>query len=461
MHDVISDLIKCRTVQSTTVMYKEFVLRAQEQNPHLPPNLVLKIVPSEKTFQRRRKAFDPRLQHAFANNKEQHNKAFASGNSPENVTYVGELAMVDSTQLNVHIRHKDIEYAVRPYLTVIIDVFSRVITGWHLSISPPTSASVRKALLHACTRKESGLSVIPEKLQSDRGSENNNDDIRDLCNTLGITIQLAAARHSNAQGNVEAWFSTSEKRFVHLLGGTTLGKIGQDRPYPSHKNPVYDLDKLRQRTEEFIEIYNTVTSHRELQMTPGQKFALGTKDLLHTPKVLDKDYATTFDLKLLNRKIMNGRLRAFNLEWRSSALPTLDKKLRAAGRHANLYIDLNDLSRAYAADPRTPDQKIPLEPINRTYMRELSLEMHEQMNELFGEWKLENSDPVAANNRLAQFYRKLREDELEAEDRVSGAKLRKQRRDVTQRISVAAELQRQPEISPPTQETDVGEDDYF
>jgi putative transposase len=87
----------------------------------------------------------------------------------------------------------------RPYLTLAIDVFSRCIAGFSLSLDAPSAVSVGLCLTHAALEKDAWLAARgitgtwpiwgkPETLAVDNGPEFHSAALRRGCEQHGIAL---------------------------------------------------------------------------------------------------------------------------------------------------------------------------------------------------------------------------------------------------------------------------------
>jgi putative transposase len=61
-----------------------------------------------------------------------------------------ELIQIDHTQMDIVVVDEETrKFVARPWLTLGIDVFSRMVTGFALSFDPPQRTSVGLCLLHS------------------------------------------------------------------------------------------------------------------------------------------------------------------------------------------------------------------------------------------------------------------------------------------------------------------------
>ena len=106
---------------------------------------------------------------------------------------------VDSTRINVHIKVDGVKMGYRPWLTVLIDVYTRVITGWYISLSPPSSLAVSKVILMSATEHVSARRTIATTIYHDNGSEHCNGVISQLASDIGFDLQPGAPHYPNHQ----------------------------------------------------------------------------------------------------------------------------------------------------------------------------------------------------------------------------------------------------------------------
>ena len=74
------------------------------------------------------------------------------------VTRPLEVVQIDHTQADVIIVDElSREVAGRPWITLAIDVLTRMVTGFHLALDPPSRTSIGLCLLHAVYDKSAWL----------------------------------------------------------------------------------------------------------------------------------------------------------------------------------------------------------------------------------------------------------------------------------------------------------------
>ena len=93
------------------------------------------------------------------------------------------VVQIDHTQVDVIVVDEQTREAIgRPWITLAVDVFTRMVTGVHLSLDPPSRVSIGLCLLQAVYDKTSWLAErgiqapwpvagLPETLHADNGSD--------------------------------------------------------------------------------------------------------------------------------------------------------------------------------------------------------------------------------------------------------------------------------------------------
>ena len=87
----------------------------------------------------------------------------------------------------------------RPYLTIAVDICTRMVAGFHLSLDAPSSVSVGLCILHAAYDKTSWLQErgvehpwpvagLPSVLQCDNGPEFHSRALKAACHEYGIKL---------------------------------------------------------------------------------------------------------------------------------------------------------------------------------------------------------------------------------------------------------------------------------
>ena len=110
----------------------------------------------------------------------------------------------------------------KPWLSIIIDDYSRAIPGFSLSFDAPSALQTALALRKAIWRKgESDWPVcgIPRILYTDNGSDFTSHHIEQVCIDLKIQMIFSIPGKPRGRGRVERFFATINQRFLCRLPG--------------------------------------------------------------------------------------------------------------------------------------------------------------------------------------------------------------------------------------------------
>jgi putative transposase len=142
----------------------------------------------------------------------------------------------------------------RPVLTIAIDVCTRMVAGFHLSLEAPSSVSVGLCLLHAVYDKsawldERGIEIpwpvagLPEILPCDNGAEFRSRALAGACREYGIKLQFRPPATPRFGGHIERLIGTMMGA-VHLLPGTTFSNVKLKGDYDAEGRATFTLREL-------------------------------------------------------------------------------------------------------------------------------------------------------------------------------------------------------------------------
>ena len=185
----------------------------------------------------------------------------------------------------------------KPWLTVIIDHFSRMVMGFYISFQHPSYDSIAQALLHAILPKEEFLTRypdikctwpaygIPEEIFSDRGMDLMSDALENVGDELGILFTFCPAKQPQNKGVVERFNRTINYGLIHRIPGTVFGNTQQRDGYESEKEAAIGFETLVHLvTKWIVEIYNQ-SPHKGIKNTPFNKWSKGlTQTVIEYPE---------------------------------------------------------------------------------------------------------------------------------------------------------------------------------
>lgn len=127
----------------------------------------------------------------------------------------------DHTPLDLWVRDER-GTPVRPWLTVIIDDYSRAIAAYRLSLSVPTALNTALALRDAIGRKSDPrwhVCGIPETFYTDHGSDFTSHHIEQVALDLRMVLVFSEPGMPRGRGRIERFFNTINQLFLCTLPG--------------------------------------------------------------------------------------------------------------------------------------------------------------------------------------------------------------------------------------------------
>lgn len=173
----------------------------------------------------------------------------------------------------------------RPWLTLAIDVCTRCVAGFHLSLEPPSATSVALCLAHAALPKQPWLAArdieadwptqgLMARLHLDNAKEFRSEALRRGCEQYGIAIDYRPVRTPHYGGHIERLIGTMMGK-VHLLPGTTFSSVADKGEYDPAKTAAMTIEELERWLGHAIAGAYHGTIHRVLGTTPLAAWKLG------------------------------------------------------------------------------------------------------------------------------------------------------------------------------------------
>jgi len=141
----------------------------------------------------------------------------------------------------------------RPWLTLAIDVFSRVIVGYYLTLEAPSSLSVALCMAHVVVGKTPWLAQrgieaawpggLPAAIHLDNAAEFHASALVRGCEEHGIVVNYRPVATPHYGGHIERLIGTMMGE-VHLLPGTTFSNIAERGDYASEHHAAMTVTEL-------------------------------------------------------------------------------------------------------------------------------------------------------------------------------------------------------------------------
>jgi len=189
-----------------------------------------------------------------------------------------ERVEIDHTLVDTHIVDaKDGGPLGRPWLTIAIDVFTRVVLGFYLALEAPSRLSLALCLRHAILPKDDWLERVgavgpwpvfgrPRCIYTDNGADFRSLSFRLGCQRQHIENGYRPVRQPRYGGTVERLIGTFMRR-VRLIPGNTFNEIlNKKSPYAA-QSAVLRLEDLERWFTNEVTAYHH-EPHRTLGTAP-------------------------------------------------------------------------------------------------------------------------------------------------------------------------------------------------
>lgn len=168
----------------------------------------------------------------------------------------------------------------RPWATMAMDSYSRMIMGFYISFNAPSGHGVLQCLRRAILPKEDWLprfpSVrgqwpaygIPMLIAVDNGADLHSDATEAACLEMGIQMLFCGSRTPQHKGAIERFFRTMNMGLIHRMPGTVFSSVDERGDYSADFYSVIDMEGLvHLLTKWIVDVYN-VTPHRGINARP-------------------------------------------------------------------------------------------------------------------------------------------------------------------------------------------------
>lgn len=280
---------------------------------------------------------------------------------------------VDHTPLDIFVIDPDSgKAAARPWMTTILDRYSRCIVGFSLSFAPPSWASIMDALRISIRRKDRILATlggihntwdcygVPAQLICDKGRDFMSKSLEETSSALNFRIVHMKPKKPWLKGKVERWFRTLEEEIIHTLPGTTFSNIKNRKFYDSQGCAVLTIEETNWIIAKWIvDVYHQKDHAKLRRQTPAKVWNDGLRSIpppLEFPASLLKPLMGL----VIPRTIRRTGVTYLGLRWDSHGFSSLRNRMPRKNDRGRIEfegtenvlvrIDPVDLTKAYAWD---------------------------------------------------------------------------------------------------------------
>lgn len=200
--------------------------------------------------------------------------------------YPMQLIEIDHTPVDIILVDDEHREPIgRPWITVAIDIYSRMIVGYYLSLNPPSVTSVAMCVTTTVLPKDKLLLDLdidvdwdvwgfPETIHVDNGADFRAEAIKEAGLVHGINIEFRPVGRSNFGGHIERVIGTLMNA-VHEIPGTTFSNIQKREEYDSDKHSSMTFSEFEKWLVTFITKVYHKRKHHGIQMSPEQLWEKG------------------------------------------------------------------------------------------------------------------------------------------------------------------------------------------
>lgn len=191
-------------------------------------------------------------------------------------TYPLSVVQIDHTCLDIILVDEHYRKPFRrPYLTLAIDVFSRMVVGFYLSFDPPGEMGTGLCIANAILGKELWLEKhgirgewpcwgTMATIHLDNAKEFRGHMLKRACQNYGINIEHRPVATPHWGGHVERLLGVFSKE-IHNLPGTTFSSVSERENYDSQGKASLTINEM----EKWLLIYIVNVYHKKIHSTIG------------------------------------------------------------------------------------------------------------------------------------------------------------------------------------------------
>lgn len=366
--------------------------------------------------------------------------------------YPNAVVQIDHTKVDLIVVDEEHRLPIgRPYLTISIDVATKMISGFKMTLDPPGSSSAGLCIAHAILVKDHWLAKRDldvewpiygkmQKIHVDNAKEFRGNMLKRACQQHGIILEFRPRGQPNYGPHVERAFRTFMQE-VHDIPGTTFSSIKDKLDYDSEGKACMTLSELELWFTVFIVYCYHHRPHRGISdvapLNIYKEAIFGTREKPGIGLLIPLDDEETLRLDFtpyVERTIQRQGVVIDNVNYYSDALrkwvAASEENDRSKTRKFIFVRDPRDISVVYFFDPDT-NKYVPIPYLN-TMRPTISLwELRAASKEIAKENKSAISEDM-----IFKGIQKMREIE---DDAIEKTRLSKQQRATEKRKRRMAE----------------------
>ena len=288
--------------------------------------------------------------------------------------YPNAVVQIDHTKVDVIVVDEQHRLPIgRPYLTLAIDVATKMVTGFRMTLDPPGASSAGLCMAHAVTRKEHWLAKRDiqaewpiygkmRKIHLDNAKEFRGKMLKRACDQYGIILEHRPKGQPNYGPHIERAFRTFMGE-CQSLPGTTFSNVQAKMDYDSEGRASLTLAELELWFTIFVVYCYHHRPHKGISDVPPIKLyhqfvhGSGTQPGIGLPAPIEDE--ETFRLSFtpyVERSVQRQGVVVDNIHYYAPILRRWIDAEEPGSSRARQFIfarDPRDISVVYFLDPET------------------------------------------------------------------------------------------------------------
>lgn len=240
-----------------------------------------------------------------------------------------EVVQIDHTPADIILVDSFDRHPIgRPWVTLAIDIATRMVTGYYVALEAPSRLSVALCLTQAVTPKAELLAELecsvswpaqgkPHSIHVDNGRDFRSHAFRSACAEWGINLVYRPPGSPHFGGHIERLIGTMMGA-VHLLPGTTQSSVLAKGDYDAEGMATMTLSEFDRWFALEICRYNN-SIHSSLGCTPVAKWEVLSAEMMgDIPFEMEAFWVSFLPSEL--RKVRRDGIHLFQIRYWSDAL---------------------------------------------------------------------------------------------------------------------------------------------
>jgi putative transposase len=285
-----------------------------------------------------------------------------------------ELVEADTQEMHVMVVDAHGEVIGRPYLTLFLEVYTRMPYAWSIGFNPPSLDTTLQALKQSLS-SDNAYGGVAVRYVFDSGPEFIAQNLRRIIAMLGGEVCYCEPATGNQKPHVEAFFGVWSKEIAHAMPGTTFSDIAARGDYNSEKEARLTIEEVRDAFGRWVNDVYCERVHSSLNTTPRLAWEAARSPMFPPRRFSLSELNQTF-LCAFEASAQQGRVRYKSLFWTGPAVSYLANRQPHVDK-LRVYYDPSDLGHAWACHPSYPDDLLELQAVDPDYQEGLTMHLHQ------------------------------------------------------------------------------------